>query len=150
MKKYTAIFMALFIVLAAANGYSYLEQNNEVNQFFLDRKVYPVHTYYYSGSEARPHAIIAIHNDYVLESKLWRSTDITQEKLKRWVNTMTNNSPTTFGIWGRRILGPNRVYLGVWFSPARTASVRLKGNVVNVTTPNRNADRQIGNKFRSR
>ena len=150
MKKYTAVFMVLFIVLAAANGYSYLEQNNEVNQFFLDRKVYPNHTYYYSGSEARPHAIIAIHNDYVLESKLWRSTDITQEKLKRWVNTMTNNSPTTFGIWGRRILGPNRVYLGVWFSPARTASVRLKGNVVNVTTPNRNADRQIGNKFRSR
>ena len=150
MKKYTAVFMALFIVLAAANGYSYLEQNNEVNQFFLDRKVYPNHTYYYSGSEARPHAIIAIHNDYVLESKLWRSTDITQEQLKRWIINMTNNKPFTIGIWGKRILGPNRVYLGVWFSPARTASVRLNGNVVNVTTPNRNADRRIGNKFRSR
>ena len=149
MKKYSAVLIVLFIALAAVNAYSYLEQNNEVNQYFLDRKVYPDHKYYYSGSEARPRAIIAIHNDYVLESKLWRSTDITQDKLKRWINTMTNNIFTP-DIWGKKIMGPNREYIGVWFSPAKTASIRLKGNVVNITTPNIDRERQTRPGFMGR
>ncbi len=135
MKKHLVAAIVLGIALTSVDCYSYLEKSNEVDRFFLERKIYPDHTNYYSGSDARPDAIIGIHNDYILKSKLWKSADIKPNLLKNWVNNMTNNSTVTPDVWGKKIRGPNREYLVVWFSPAVAASINVVGNKISITTP---------------
>ncbi len=135
MKKYIILIILVLTACTTPEKGGYLAKNNEVNRFFLDHDIYPDHQYYYSGPDYRPMAIIAIHKDYTLASSLWKSVDATPEMIKTWVNNMTSNSPFTPGIWGKKIMGPNNIYIGVWFSPFDFASIQLDENVARVTTP---------------
>ncbi len=138
MKKYIILIILVLAACSASEKGGYLAIDNNVNRFFLTHDVYPNHQYYYSGPDYRPIAIIAIHNDYTLSSTLWKSVDATPEIVKTWLNNMTNNSPFTPSIWGKKIIGPNGSYIGVWFSPFDYASINRSGDIVRVTTPNQN------------
>lgn len=52
--------------------YGKIRPDNDVRRAFESYVVKPDHTYYISGVESHPNAIIAIDNRYTLESKLWK------------------------------------------------------------------------------
>ncbi len=53
-------------------SYGKIRPDNDVGRAFESYLVKPDHTYYISGVESHPNAIIAIDNRYILESKLWK------------------------------------------------------------------------------
>jgi hypothetical protein len=52
-----------------------LESNSDITGTFETYQAIPDHTYYYRGSASRPIAIVGIHKDFELNSKLWVEVD---------------------------------------------------------------------------
>lgn len=142
MKKGIALATVLILLFSfqtafgIGKNYGLLKKSTEVNDMFVSHQVLPDHKYYYSGSNAAPNAIIGIHNDYTLESKLWKPVDLTTEQLKKWLNNMLRNRDRPATTWGAYITGPGGKKIGIWFSRwNRTTIKMLDGNRVQIHTP---------------
>ena len=81
-------FFWLVFSCTAAN-YGKLQSSNEITNMFDSDQVLSDYVYYYSGLDGVPNAIIGIHKDYSLRSKLWRRVDLTPAMLKKWVSRMS-------------------------------------------------------------
>ena len=130
-------FSTVFFSCAGAN-YSGLMTSNEVNIIFESFQVLDDHNYYYSGSDNRPEAILGIHKDYTLSTRLWKPVNLTSEQLKLWVNMMTDHRGTSFRTWGARVIVPDGKQIGIWYSPYSWTSVKMKDDrhvVINTPTP---------------
>lgn len=133
-------FIILLITQATITGclenYGILKPSLEVDRMFVNLQVLPDHKYYYSGPDAVPDAIIAIHNSYTLDSRLWKPVDLTPEQMKKWLDWMTGNLDTTPFNYGWYILGPSGKELGMWFSPFYHTAIKMKDdNHIEVYTP---------------
>jgi len=61
-------------------GYGKIRPSNEAGKAFENYRVKPDHTYYISGVESHPNAIIAIDNRYTLETNLWKRRVFVRER----------------------------------------------------------------------
>ena len=76
----------VFMVSCAGKGnYGRLVPNDKVKNRFETYQLPPGLTYYYSGPDAFPKALIGIQNAYRLESTFWKPVDLTKTQLKRWL-----------------------------------------------------------------
>ncbi len=108
----------VFIASCAGTGnYGKLIPNDNVKKSFETYQLPPNHTYYYSGPDAFPRAIIGIRNEYHLKSKFWKPVELTQKLLKRWLEMggrsrdgyyLNNNGSDILTSDGRKI--------GVWYA----------------------------------
>lgn len=132
-----AILLLLpFLMGCAAANYGAIRPSSEVNELFESYEVLDDHNYYYSGSAAIPNAIIGIHENYTLKSDLWKSVELTQDQLKKWILLITNNRGFSIRIYGYHILDPQGEIIGVWYSPYnRTVVKMLDDQHVVVHTP---------------
>ncbi|MGD9150587.1 MAG: hypothetical protein PVG40_09845, partial [Desulfobacterales bacterium] len=81
------------------------------------------HTYFYSGLQGVPDAIIGIHPDYTLRAKLWQQIDFSHLTLNKWIFRMSYAQLVKpQGAW---ILGPDGDRLGIWFAAQRQTSIHL-------------------------
>jgi hypothetical protein len=134
----------LFIVIQAAffgcfESYGRLKSSLEIDKMFEEHKVLADHSYFYSGPEMRPNAIIGIDNNYTLNSTLWKPVDLTPEQFKEWIDFMTDYLGYTLFNYGSLILDPTGKRLGVWYSPLNWTIVKMESDEsVVVHTPNWN------------
>ncbi|MBL4901582.1 MAG: hypothetical protein JKY62_02885 [Desulfocapsa sp.] len=120
------IFFLLFsygcAALSAPTGG--LRKRMEVEQLFESATLLPDHTYYIYGSDVEPEAIIAISNEFRLQTKLWSQRDWTAEELKKavfWVEFVESDFCEAKG---GVLLAPDGQEIGAWYSKRDIASVR--------------------------
>ncbi len=105
-----------------------LKLSSEVSQIFETYRVLPNHRYYFSGSTAKPRAIIGIDQNYSLNSQLWKeAADLNSEQLKRWVDQMLGFRPAA-RTFGSSILSGNGEQVGVWYSPYNNTPVAVQAD----------------------
>ena len=126
-------------LLGCSGHYGRLAVNDDVKTQFEAYKVLPDHRYYYSGSEARPRAVIGIHEAYRLQSDLWVPVNLTSEQLKDWVDYFGPHFKNFQGSNGSDILADDGSKIGVWYTFIDWrdwAAVKMIGEkVVSITTP---------------
>jgi hypothetical protein len=125
-KIFIAVIMgaiSIALLSACTQKYGGLKHNNEVTEIFEKNKILEKHRYYYAGFEAVPNAIIAIHNDFQLDSSVWKKISLTPTILNKLVVRMqAAYTPLPRGAW---ILGPDERRLGIWYSSQQVTAVRL-------------------------
>ena len=115
--------IGLLCSCATTSHYGQLQSSHDITQLFEKAQVLSDHTYYYSGLQGVPDAIIGIHPNYMLRAKLWQQVDFSHLTLKKWIFRMNYvHLVRPQGAW---ILGPDGDRLGIWFSAERQTSVRL-------------------------
>ena len=137
----TAIFLAILSVTGCFGSYGHLQRSNDVSRAFERHEVLADHTYYASGPEARPTAILAIHRSYILKTGLWRRVDMTPELLNRLVDAMTDQLGFTPTILGGVIVDPSGNRAGVMYSLYSRTTIRFEPeNVIIVSLPKPDSD----------
>ena len=125
---------------AGSGNYGRLIPSDNVKKTFETYQLPPDHTYYYSGPDAFPRAIIGIRNEYHLESKFWKPVELTHELLKRWLE-MGGRSRDDYYLNnnGSDILAPDGEKIGIWYAVKnwkdRATVKMIDGKTVNVSPP---------------
>lgn len=123
------IWILLFIFSLSAgcavSNQARVVRSNDVNQLVESATVLPGHTYYYTGPEARPDAIIAIEDRYTLVSKYWIPVDISEEILADWNDFIDNDSRFRSLYEGHWILTPEGQRAGFWYSQYDHSVIRF-------------------------
>ncbi len=97
----------------------------EVDKLVESATVLVDHTYYFTGPEARPDAIIAIHNNFSLASKYWIRIDAAEEKLRWWHILLQNDTRYMRPYEGYWILTPEGKQAGLWYSKYDYSVIRF-------------------------
>ncbi len=133
----------VFMTSCAGTGnYGKLVPDDNVKKTFETYQLPPDHTYYYSGPDAVPRAVIGVRNEYHLESKYWKPVELTQKLLKRWfeiVNASRNGF--TLNQNGSDILTPDGRQIGIWYAVKnwkdRVTVKMIDDKTVNISLPSR-------------
>jgi hypothetical protein len=135
-RLFTVIGLGLLFLLfsCTTSNYGKLQPSPEITKIFDDYRILSDHSYYYSGLQGVPDAIVGIQTGYSLKSKTWQPVDLSSQMLNKWVYRMTSvHLVTPRGAW---ILGPDGHRIGVWYSARHQATVRVEqGNRVVVVPP---------------
>lgn len=127
------------VILGCSGQYGRLSVNNAVKAQFEEYKVLSDHRYYYSGSAARPRAVIGIHKTYTLKSDLWVPMDLTPDILKNWVDYFGPKTRYFKGNNGSDVLTEDGRKIGVWYAfidwKDWVAVKMIDENIVSITTP---------------
>ena len=129
-----------FIALAAFGGcamsnYGRLESNSDIKRAFEAYQIMPDHNYYYRGTFSRPFAMVGIHKNYELNSKLWVEVDPQSKDFRTLIDRISlQGSGSTTEPWGFTILDHSGSRVGVWYSAIRAAAVEVdeNGQIVNL------------------
>jgi len=125
----------LFLLCSCTtSNYGKLQPSPEITKIFDEDRILSDHSYYYSGLQGLPDAIVGIQSNYSLKSKRWQQVDLTSLLLRKWVDRMTYvHTVTPRGAW---ILDPDGNRIGVWYSARHQATVRVEqGNRVVIFPP---------------
>jgi hypothetical protein len=127
----------LTAVMTSCGGqYGHLRLDGEARKIFDEYRVLPDHNYYYSGSSSKPRAIIGIHEDYRLESNLWKPVDLTPEQLKKWMRNINPTLGRNINNIASVIVNPAGETVGIWYSKQNRTTIQFKeGNVITVNPP---------------
>lgn len=142
--KILITFLAIAAILALAywrfggGRYGRLQPSSEVTHSFESFRLDPEKSYYASGPDHYPNAIIGIDKSWRLESDLWKKLDPTEEGIRRLVENMHARARERMAfLHGFDILDENGGKIGDWYSiqglniMIRTA----EENRVVITTP---------------
>ena len=138
----------VFVASCAGNAnYGKLVHSDKVKTAFETYQIPPNHTYYYSGPDAFPRAIIGIQNEYRLESKYWKPVDLTQTLLKRWLEMGGRSRDDYYpNKNGAALLTPDGRQIGIWYAVKnwkdRATVKMIDDKTVNVSSPLGDQNRQ--------
>jgi hypothetical protein len=137
IRKYAIVLLMLSLCIGCTHANSgRLKLSSEVGRLFESHQVLEDHNYYFSGSDVRPNAIMGIQKDYHLKSRLWKSENVTPERLKLWINLMTDYRGFSIRTYGSWILDPNGKAVGIWYSPWQFTPIWFEpDNMIIVGTP---------------
>ena len=93
-----------------------LQKRMQVEQLFESGTLLPDHTYYIYGSEVEPDAIIAISNEFHLQTKLWSQRDWTAEEFKKAIFWMQSEETGFCEAEGGVLIAPDGQEIGAWYS----------------------------------
>ena len=134
------VAVAFMASCAGTGNYGKLVHNDKVKTAFETYQIPPNHTYYYSGPDAFPRAIIGIRNEYHLESKFWKPVELTHKLLKRWFEKGgISRDDRDLSRNGAEILAPDGRQIGIWYAMRnwkdRATIKMIDDKTVNVSTP---------------
>lgn len=132
------IFFVILFARRAGAAYGSIRPNRSVTGNFESHRVKTDLTYYLSGSETYPNAIIGVDKRLTLESSLWKQRDFTPEELGELVRRMQARADEHDQVLdGFDILDSEGKYIGEWFSlPGITVMVKMESeNRVKISTP---------------
>jgi hypothetical protein len=122
------LLMLTAVFFGCSTNYGRLRLSTEVDNNFKDAVVLPDHKYYYSGSDVRPRAILAVHNSYTLRTRLWKEVDIDVRQLRKWILYMNDQFPEyATRTYGSRVVDPEGKQVGVWYSAWNRTPVKMLG-----------------------
>ena len=111
------VAVAFMASCAGTGSHGKLVHNDKVKKAFETYQIPPNHSYYYSGPDDLPRAVIGIRNEYHLESKFWKTVDLTPTRLKRWLEMNGRPRPEyDFNKNGSEILSPDGTQIGIWYA----------------------------------
>jgi len=124
-------------LMAVLNGcfdnYGRVKRNAEITQVFEANQVPSDYKYYYFGHANMPYVIIGIDPDYNLQSRIWREVAPDTERFKKmtyWVWSDSYYYPNYPR--GAEIVDPTGKKIGIWYSSARWAAVKMKDDQGNI------------------
>ncbi len=113
------LFLFAILFLSGCAGTSHdrgnLVRAPEVSSNFEHGRILPDHTYYFSGPEAEPDAIIGIHNSYTFDRGYWKTANISEEKMAGWNRIIANQYRGRTRYSGYRITTPDGKPAGIWY-----------------------------------
>lgn len=112
----TIIFGVMLLAGCAGGRYGSTVIDDQAKQIFESYQILPDHRYYYSGPDAHPDAVIAIHSAFTLKSSLWKPVTPTAEQLKNWFNWIHPRVGYDPYPYGRTILSDDGRRIGLWYS----------------------------------
>ncbi len=122
----TAIGAAIIVVVfhsiliahpaTAAKKPSGVTSSQAATDIWQSYQILPNYNYYYSGPESQPNYIIGIDDRYHLTSKLWKSVDLTPDKLKNWINYVRPRVGYSPRLYGADITDKDDQRIGLWYS----------------------------------
>ena len=121
-------------------------RDRDLDNMFLNYEVLPDHKYYTTGGYDKPDAILALHNDYVLDNTktYWRFIpNVDYAQMRKWIDTIAPEQDYRYSnaYIAAYILDPEGKRIGAWFSIDPHAAVKfLEGNKVLVRTPTQRLD----------
>ena len=125
------------LLMASLSGclknYGRVKRNTEITQAFKANQVPSNYKYYYFGHANMPYVIIGIDPDYNLQSRMWREVAPDTERFKKmtyWVWSESYTYPTNPR--GAEIVDPSGKKIGIWYSSARWAAVKMKDDQGNI------------------
>ncbi len=131
-----AVVAGLLTYACAGTHNGAIRLSDRVNDLFESNRVLEDYTYYYSGRDARPDAILGVHEKYTLRSRLWKPVDLTPSQLAQWIDMMTDHRGYSIRTYGAEIVGPGNEPVGIWYSPWNWTAVELQeNNQVVIHTP---------------
>jgi hypothetical protein len=121
----TLIGLAVLVLAACGGSYGTLKRSADTNNQFESIQISPKYNYYYTGAYYKPNAIIGLIKEYTLISKLWKPVDLTPERLRGWIEQMTNFRGYALRNFGSNILNAQGEMIGVWYSPEDFTTIRM-------------------------
>ncbi len=114
--------------------YGSITPDEEVTNAFTTYQPDPHLTYYISGSEVYPNAIMGLYRTYTLDSTLWKKVEMTPGQLRELV---TNMRRKVLVVQGFALVDDKGNRIGVWYSLlSATTSLRMKDDrIVVIPTP---------------
>jgi len=133
-----SVFMMAFIAGCAAGSGARLDRSGEVLDGFMAGTVLPGHTYYTTGMENNPDAILGIKGGTTLKTERWKERKMTGQLLKQMVGEMNSTYGTVgAGLLGSAVLNDQGEQIGVWYSPIGITTVEMiAATEVRVSPPN--------------
>ena len=128
-----ACLLLLTTLTGCFSNYGRVKRNTEITQAFVANQVPSNYNYYYWGRTNQPYVIIGIDPDYHLQSRNWREVKPDTEQFKEmtyWVWSETFyylNYPR-----GADIVDPAGKKIGIWYSSAHWAAVKMKDDQGNI------------------
>ncbi len=115
--------------MGAFPNYGEIRPSGEATRLFESYKVVPNYTYYISGSDLFPDALIAVDKAYTLTGDLWKEVEMTPKKLKEIVGDMhVKSNEVLEQLHGFDILDNKGKRIGIWYSILRAkTSVKMEG-----------------------
>ena len=125
------ICMVLLVTFSGClENYGRVKRNTEVTRAFESNQVPSNYKYYYFGRSNMPYVVIGINPGYSLQSRMWREVEPDTERFKKM----------TYWIWsdhwyyprGANIVDPAGNKIGIWYSSAYWAAVKMKDDQGNI------------------
>lgn len=130
--------LALLLLAAACGRPAYIfHEDLRINEALEASHPLPGYTYYYSGPEDFPLAILGIRPEYRLKQGFWIPVELTEKRLRGWMVVIDNphrNLQTRYH--GKVIRTAEGEEIGIWYSPQEWSTVRLGADrEVEIYTP---------------
>ena len=134
------VAVVFMVSCAGTANYGQFVLNDNVKKAFETYQLPPNHTYFYSGPDAFPRAVIGIRDEYHLESKYWKPVDLTQTQLKRWLEMGGRSRDDYYpNKNGAALLTPDGRQIGIWYAVKnwrdRATVKMIDDKTVNVSPP---------------
>ncbi|MEW5733781.1 MAG: hypothetical protein AB1921_02940 [Thermodesulfobacteriota bacterium] len=133
-----ALCLAIFGCAGAFSSYGRLVPNEQVGRDLESGSPPSGYSYYYSGPDDAPNAILGIADGYTLDTHTWKPVDLTPAKMASWMQWITRGYGTSIRYRGADVTDNQGKRIGIWYSPAWNTVVRVEGNTVVVNIPNIN------------
>lgn len=134
------VLLALLLIAAACGRPAYFFRVDlNINAALESNHPLPGYTYYYSGPEDFPLAILGIRPEYRLKQEFWRPVELTEKKLQGWMEIIDNpHRSLKTRYHGKVIRTAEGEEIGIWYSPQEWSTVRMgtDGEVAIDTPPN--------------
>jgi len=117
-------FLLMQGCVAISSSTGGLQKRMEVEQLFESGTLLTEHTYYIDGSDVEPDAIIAISNEFQLQTKLWSKRDWTAKNLEKAVFWMQTGEYGFCSTEGGVLIAPDGQQIGVWYSKKDIGTIR--------------------------
>ncbi|MFC1657086.1 hypothetical protein ACFL2P_00735 [Candidatus Moduliflexota bacterium] len=134
-----AVLMAALFAGCAGGSIGRLEKRTAVLNDFMAGKVLPGYTYYTTGMENNPDAILGIRDGITLRTTRWLEREgITPKLLRRMVGEMNSTfGAASAGLLGTVVLNEQGEEVGVWYSAISITVVKTVGpSEITVAPPN--------------
>jgi len=144
--KHSFVILALLLALAACGRPAVLfREDLTINDALESHKPLPGYTYYYSGPEDFPLAILGVRPEYRLKRGFWIPVDLTEEKLRHWMEVIDNpHRSLKTRYLGKVIRTASGEEIGIWYSPQEWPTVLLGAErEVTISTPPNTLYRKI-------
>ena len=124
------VLFALALFVGCSANFAYFRGSWDVTDQFESAQVLQGHTYYIGGA-ARPYAIVAIDNNFELESPHWKKVEVTPESLGSLVRNIRSKWEMEFKTTpnGAHIISPDGKKVGEWYAVYDYSSINwISGN----------------------
>ena len=126
-----------------------LRRDHDITRLFLEGEIVSGYSYYYSGPEQRPSAVMAIDSGYTVVAEFWKPVGREGKDLSEWLLNAANwkgveqRSTKT----GAEILNPEGKQIGIFFSKYDNLVTKFQSDtIIQVYPPSYRAGSSRGEK----